>query len=278
VSSSFGQHKGEAFVSLPAPKPGIIDHYQRDAFEAGLSVAGYSIRRSPAAPPREGDVLVLWNRYDRSEPLARSYERAGGVVLVTENAWLGPDKAGHYFALCRGHHNGAGEWYVGQHPRSHVLDIEFKPWRSSGEHIVILPQRGMGERGVRMEKDWPGDVERRLRKITSRPIVVREHPGPRSTWDASSVAFPEFVNAWAAVTWASGSGIKAIVAGIPVFYEFPKWIGGEAARFGITDKAGASLIESPYLGPRGTMLRKLSWAMWTAEEIASGEPFKCLLS
>lgn len=74
------------------------------------------------------------------------------------------------------------------------------------------------------------------------------------------------------VTWASGAAIKAIIEGIPVFYEFNDWIGAPAARYGIDD------TENPFLGDRNPMLHRLSWAQWTAEEIASGEPFKCLLN
>jgi hypothetical protein len=148
-----------------------------------------------------------------------------------------------------------------------MLDAPRRPWRSTGDHIVVLPQRGMGEPGVRMEKSWTADVVRRLEAVTRRPIVVRDHPGPRP----HPPLMHELEGAWCAVTWASGGGIKAICYGIPVFYEFPKWIGAEAAVFGI------DRIEAPYLGSPGTMLRKLSWAQWSRQEIATGEPFRWLL-
>ncbi len=258
-----------AFVKFPD-----TPHYCRDGFHAGLSACGYEIRDAPAMPPKHGDVLVLWNRYSRDEHLARQYEAAGGVVLVSENAFLGPeDKAHHWFALCRGHHNGAGTWFVGQRTRHEGLFDTIRPWRKTGDHVVIMPQRGMGEPGVRMELTWPADVEHRLRKITNRPIVVRAHPGPQSTWTPESIEMPELEDAWAAVVWASSAGIKALCAGIPVFYEFPKWIGADGGQFGI------DRIEAPRMdGGRGVMLRKLSWAQWTADEIRSGEPFRCLLS
>ena len=54
-----------------------------------------------------------------------------------------------------------------------------------------------------------------------------------------------------------------------MFYEFPQWIGAAAGRFGIVDAMGRPQIEAPYLGDRGTMLRKLSWAQWSAEELRS---------
>lgn len=259
-----------AFVKFP-PTP----HYQKaEAFEPGLKACGFTILQSPSPNPSAGDVLVIWNRYIRDEQLARDYERAGGVVLVAENAFLGPDEKGAWFALCRGHHNGAGTWFVGQRTRHEGLFETLRPWRRSGEHIVILPQRGMGEPGVRMELSWPDDVKRRLERITKRPVVIRDHPGARSTWTPERVEMTELEGAWAAVVWASSAGLKALCAGIPVFYEFPKWIGADAGRLGIDN------IEAPYLGDggRGTMLRKVSWAQWSAEEIRTGEPFRCLLS
>jgi len=140
-----------------------------------------------------------------------------------------------------------------------------KDWRNDGEHILVLPQRGMGERGVRQEKDWLPSVLARLQKATDRPIKVRYHPGIRPHPPI------DFSDTWACVTWASGAAIKAIVAGIPVFHEFPKWIGRPAARLGLDN------LEDPFLGDRGPMLHRLSWATWTAEEIEKGEPFKWLL-
>jgi hypothetical protein len=73
------------------------------------------------------------------------------------------------------------------------------------------------------------------------------------------------------VTWGSGAAIKAIAAGIPVFHELECWIGAEAATFGIND------LEHPFLGDRHLMFHRISWAQWTAEELASGEPFRWLL-
>lgn len=236
-------------------------HYRKVAFESGLEHNGYSIVKSP--DPGRGNILVTWNRYARDEPICAAYERAGGTVLVAENAWLGPEeKDQHLFAICKGHHNGAGSWYVGDRPR---YWWPVAPWRKDGDYIVVLPQRGMGERGVRQERDWLPGVLNRLSRMTSRPIRVHHHPGPRPHPPI------DFRDTWACVTWASGAAIKAIVAGIPVFYEFPKWIGAGAARF-LNDN-----LEEPFLGDRGPMLHRLSWATWSAEDIAKGEPFEWLL-
>lgn len=242
-------------------------HYQRGAFEAGLCLHGYSIEPTPRSDPRPGDLLVLWNRHSRDEREARHYENAGASVLIVENAWLGPEeKESHHFAICRNHHNGAGSWYIGEEPRT---KFECKPWRSDGTHILILPQRGMGEEGVRQPPGWERTIESRLRHMTDRPIKFRPHPGIRP--HPANYAKVGLDGCWACVTWASGAGIKAVVAGVPVFHELREWIGAAAAKWGFSD------LEHPYLGERDTMLRQISWAQWTADEIAKGEPFKWLL-
>jgi hypothetical protein len=240
-------------------------HYCKDAFEAGLKKHGYDIINAPSPSPSSDDILVLWNRYTRDEAHAVRYEKAQATVLIAENSWLGPeDKDKHHFAICKGHHNGAGTWHVGGSER--WLPIELKPWRTDGDHIMVLPQRGMGEPGVRQERSWLPGVLNRLQGLTRRPIVVHHHPGPRPHPPI------DFKDTWACVTWASGAGIKAIVEGIPVFHEFPQWIGAPAARLGLDD------LENPYYGDRQRMLHRLAWATWSADEIRKGEPFKWLLS
>jgi hypothetical protein len=239
-------------------------HYRRDAFHAGFEKLGFSIQHKPMACPHANDVLVLWNRYARDEHYAKRYEHAGATVLITENAWLGPEeKDAHFFALCRGHHNGAGSWHVGAETRWEPV---CEPWRKAGTKIMVLPQRGMGELGIAQPRDWLPSTMSRLQQITGRDILIHKHPGirPHPPIDFSDV--------WACVTWASGAGIKAIVAGVPVFYDFKDWIAGPAA----CPKWGN--LEDPYVGDREFMIHRLSWAMWSAEEIGKGEPFKWLLS
>jgi hypothetical protein len=232
-----------------------------------LKKLGYKVFSS-YQHPNPGDCLVLWNRMPRHEQYAREYEKCGAQVLIAENAWLGPDeKFEHWFALCLNHHNGCGKWYEGLEKRWPKLGVTLKPWRKHGQHILVLPQRGIGERGVAMPRDWTAKVTRRLRKYTDRPIRVRSHPGKRPHPPLE----PDLENCHAVVTWGSGAAIKALVMGIPVIYEMVDWIGGDAATFGISN------IEKPYLDDRERMFESLAWAQWTGEEIASGEPFRWLL-
>jgi hypothetical protein len=247
----------------------LSPHYQREAFEAGLSAVGFEIVPSALEVPLPGDLLVLWNRYLRDEREARRYEAAGATLLIVENAYLAPDvKPQTTFAIARGHHNGAGKWHIGNSERLINWPIS-RGWRKDGNHVLIIPQRGLGEDGVKMPSRWADHAHADLKAITKRPIKLRPHPGVRPHPPMDD----DLKDCWACVTWGSGGALKAICAGVPVFHQFPKWIGAPAAaRFILTD------IEEPYLGDRGLMLHRLSWAQWTLDEVTKGEPFKWLPS
>lgn len=248
--------------------------YRKEFFCDGLKVLGYDLTQNAAHVPRPDDVLIVWNRHGSHDAYARRFEAAGAKVIVAENAWIGKDPSGHkLYAMCLGHHSGRGEWRVGGDDRWARLGIGLKPWRQGGEHILVLAARGIGERGLAQPKGWENDVAGRLRSITKRPVRIRLHPGIKLKLNDAVLPSlgPDLANCWAAVTWASGAGIKAIVEGIPVFHELQGWIGEGAARFGIKD------IERPFLGDRLPMLRRMAWATWSADEIATGEPIKWLL-
>lgn len=241
-------------------------HYRRAAFESGLMALGYQIH-ARLRDPRPEDVLAIWNRYGQGNDAAAWFDRAGAPVIVAENGLIGSDEQGRrLFTLSLDYHNGAGSWFVGSNERWKGQNITVEPWRKPGSKILVLPQRGIGCKAVAMPRDWANSVKARLRQITDRPIEIRQHPG-----NVSPPPDPDWTDVWAAVTWGSGAGIKAICAGVPVFHEMPNWIGATAAKYGIAD------IENPWRGDRTEMLQRLGWLQWSADEIATGEPFWRLL-
>lgn len=244
-------------------------HYCRDAFAAGFHRLGFRTEIELSSDPRPGDVVVLWNRYRRDEPVASAFEKAGGTVLVAENGYIGRDRDGRQFiALAKHQHAGAGEWPVGDGARWRGFGIELKDWRIAGWEIVVLPQRGMGNPDIAMPPTWPQRIEAELRGSTKRKVRIRAHPGV-GAYAVDPV--PDLQKAWAAVTWASSAGIKAIAAGIPVFCCQPKWIGALASCHGVAD------LEHPFLGDRLPMFERLAWAQWRKSEIMSGEAMAHLL-
>jgi hypothetical protein len=231
-------------------------------FGKGLARLGYEIVQVPKQEPTRDDVLVLWNRLHTTDGHAKRYEAVGAKVVICENGWIGKDT----YSICLGQHNGAGDWYIGETSRWSNFGIDVKPWRTKGEHVLIIPQRGMGIPPVGMPRNWQAEVVETLSHMTDRPIRIRY---PQFREDPLE---PDFRDAHCSVIWGSGAGIKSIVAGIPVFYEMPAWVGRKASLY----LSSVDDLERPYRGEREWMLHDLSWAMWKTEEIERGEPFECL--
>jgi hypothetical protein len=240
-------------------------HYRRAAFSSGLSAVGYAVSYVLPCRPNPEDVLVIWNRYGGGERAALTFEKAGAKVLVAENGYLGKDWLDDtWYAIAHGQHNGAGRWPTGGPERWDSLGVELAPMRG-GSEVVLLPQRGIGPAGVAMPRDWTDRTYARLRGRGLR-VRVRQHPGTRECVPLER----DLGKASAVVTWGSGAALKALVMGVPVFYDFPQWIGGPAAsRF--TDDL------TPCVDARLEMFRRLAYAQWRIGEIADGTAFRHLL-
>lgn len=245
-------------------------HYRHDAFHAGLKAAGFHVEpRLPSGPPGPGDILVIWNRYSCDEQTADKWEAQGGTVLVAENGYLGRDGQGQqYYAIAIHGHNGSGRWHVGGPERWERLGVELKPWRASGDHILVCPNRSFGPKGFAMPQGWDKQVVEQLRKHTKRPIRLRPHP--QNSAPARPLA-EDLAGAWACVIWASSAGVHALVAGIPVIVTAPYWVLWPAAGKRIEH------VENPPLFDRRKPFEALAWAQWSLEEIASGAVFRYLL-
>lgn len=246
-------------------------HYRREAFDKGLTAAGYKVHDFlPSKPPQPGDVMVIWNRYSDQELAADNWEKQGGTVLVCENGYIGRDTEGRqYYAIARHGHNGSGSWEIGGPERWQALNIDLKNWRTSGEHVLVCPNRSFGTRTMAMPIDWEKRILADLRRVTKRPIRVRPHPSNNPP--ARSLA-EDLANAWAVVIWSSSCGVHALVAGIPVIATAPYWICKAAALDNFAQLERGGVID------RRAAFERLAWAQWSIDEIESGEPFRRLLA
>jgi hypothetical protein len=223
------------------------------------------IERKWSRQPNPQDLLVVWNRTRAFDPIAQIYEAHGARVLVAENGYLDRAADGSkFYALALGSHNGAGAWFVGDGLR---FEIQEQPWRKSGSKVLVLPQRGIGQRSVAMPQQWASHVMARLRRMTDREIILRPHPGHQRIMQPI-----DFTDIHCAVTWGSGAGIKAIREGVPVFHDFDRWIGAAAAAPLAED------IEHCHCPDRRIMWERLSWAQWKLSEIGTGEALDRLLN
>jgi len=237
--------------------------YRRDAFNSGLQAAGFKLA-TVIRDPGPGDCLLIWNRYQGYAEEADRFERAGASALVAENGYL-PDLAGRkWYALALGHHNGAGTWPKGGAERWDALRADLGPWRTSGGEVVILGQRGIGEKGLASPDWW---AERVQKRIGGR---VRQHPAR----GGKAVSLEDDLReASAIVTWGSAAAIRALMLGVQVWYDFPQWIGAGAAK-PLSEWGGEPKRDD---AARLAMFRRLIWAQWTLQEIDSGEAITQLL-
>ena len=247
-----------AFINLrPEPAKRVC------AFSDGLRTAGFDVRRGLPSTVNAGDVLLIWNRRAQDDAVAEKLERAGGIVLVTENAYI--DREG--YALARHKHNGGGAPLARDPARADRLGVQLAPWREQGEHVLVCPNRYIGPRADVMPDIWPRQIVSRLQRLTKRPVRVRVHPG---NWKRRPPKVPieeDLRDAWACVIWWSTAGIRALIAGVPVIFCGPYWIGARAA--GRDLKA----IEAPVLGDRHAALQDIGNGQFSLSEIAAGLPF-----
>lgn len=255
-----------------------LPHYRRESFVAGLSAAGFDVSFAGHTSFRPGDVLLIWNRYGHYDQLATAAERAGAVVLVSENGFVGRDQHGRqYYQLAVGGHNGSGWWRVGESDRLATLGIEpARTWQDTTPNatIIVRGQRGIGRPGVGSPPDWHNRMVARLRQFTQRRVVVVPHPGNGAVDNKDHERY--LAGAHALVIWSSSVGVKALVAGVPVISDARYWVCKDAS-------ARMDQLESPDLrgieqsNRRERALHRMAWAQWSLDEIASGHPIRFLL-
>lgn len=251
-------------------------HYRSEAFAAGLARAGYQvIPTQPYYPLTSRDLLVIWNRYGEYHRIATEFERRGGLVIVAENGYIGHDADGiQYYALAAHGHNGSGVWPRGDGSRFEKLGIDVLPWRSQeGGHLYIRGQRGIGSPDMASPPAWHRHVAAALEKA-GRKVIVDDHPGkPACDAGVTDRTRKCLAGAQACALWSSGVGVRALIDGVPVYYDAPHWICQGAAEQGVL-KLRPPKMDDP---ARLAALHAMAWAQWNVAEISSGEPFKLIV-
>lgn len=245
--------------------------YRKDAFDAALRKLGYEVCSTAIKNPTPDDILLIWNRYSTGAVQADLFEKVGAAVFVVENGYLPIKDSKKSFAISLNHHLGGGHIPAPKHSRFHLLDISLKPWRTRGKTICLLPQRGIGHKAVAMPKRWADATYSKLHGKAERPIYVRKHPEMLPERSRTPLEH-DLDKAWCVVTWASSAAIKAIVHGIPTFYDFDKWIAGSCAIHGLNQINHADPVD--LMGDREEMLSNLSWGQWSIEEVFDGKLFE----
>lgn len=170
---------------------------------------------------------------------------------------------------------------------SRNLNITLKDYRTNGDHILICLQRNGGwSMGKTDLQDWLVQTIDSIRRHSSRPIIIRPHPGDKASKELirpenlkCKVKFSKAVrlstnknlvddlrNCWAAVNYNSSPVIGAAIEGVPIFVCDP--IKSQSKEIANTD---LSQIENPLMPDRQQWVERLSMSHWNFDELKSGE-------
>jgi hypothetical protein len=167
---------------------------------------------------------------------------------------------------------------------SRDFNISLKPYRTAGEHILICLQRhgGWSMRGL-STIDWVNNTITEIKKYSSRPIVVRTHPGDKKINKILTIKHPnitisknekltdDFRNAWATVVYNSSPSVASIIEGVPAFLTDPIPEHSQAKEVANLDLKD---IENPILKERQQWIEKISMCHWNFDELRSGEAWQ----
>lgn len=160
------------------------------------------------------------------------------------------------------------------------LNMDLKPWRKNGNHILICLQRngGWSMKGLDVV-DFFNSIVQQIRSYTDRTIVVRTHPGDKKSVNYvkkltgknikisnSTSLINDLENAWATVVYNSSPAVASIIEGVPAFVIDPTY--SQAAE---VSNHNILKIENPELPERLHWIQKMAQCHWTQSELASGE-------
>ena len=161
-------------------------------------------------------------------------------------------------------------------------NMDLKPWRNSGSHILITLQRPLGwsMRGFDLMV-WLESTFTKIRQYSDRPIVIRWHPGDWKAYPRYADLLKKYnatispqerhitedlINCWALVCHNSTPSSVAVIEGIPAFItDDPGY-----CQAGDVANRDFSKIESPWMPDREQWIRKLAQAHWSFEDTQSG--------
>jgi hypothetical protein len=160
-------------------------------------------------------------------------------------------------------------------------NVELKPWRTTGTHILVLAQRPKGFNMFTDQDEWLANTIATIRKYTTRPIMVRMHPRDGTRFKqieklqkryGNSITISEhenikdaLVDCWCSVGYASTPNVVSAIEGIPVYVEEPTKSWAKDVCF--TD---LSQIETPSMPDRDAWVHKIANIHWSNSEVKSG--------
>lgn len=191
-------------------------------------------------------------------------ESASGLAIFIDNAWFDSTRGTHYrVAKNQAQIDGTGK---SDGKRFAALNLDIKPWRVTGSHVVVCPQSVSFLRTMCGVEDWAETVTSTLRRVTTRELRVRE-------WSHDKIGLArtlasDLVGAWALATHSSAAAVTALLEGIPVL-----------SQAGATRMMSRDIedVEHPMLPPdRERFFGVLADNQFTLEEMRKGRTWAAL--
>jgi hypothetical protein len=157
-----------------------------------------------------------------------------------------------------------------------------KPWRVTGNHILIFCQRPKGFNMFIDQEAWLDTTIANIRQYSDRPVMIRMHPGDgtrekqihkirKKHRKAVSISYHENIrdalaNCWCTVGINSTPNVVSAIEGVPGYIEDPghSW----AADVAFTD---LSQLENPPMPDRSQWVNKIANIHWSNQEVKSGQ-------
>ena len=257
-----------------------------DAFEHSLTTSGYDVVYNN----HDADVNCIWSVLfnGRMAPNKNIWQQKKPTIVLE----VGGIKRGKTWKVGLNGINRDAYFSPGGNSSSRAkqLGLVLKPWRTSGEYILICGQHEKSQQWESMPNmtAWLGNTINTIREYTDMPIYWRPHPRYPVTYveqDFKNVVrqSPNKIentyddydfsvrDAWATVCWSSNPGPHSIIAGVPAFVG-PSSLAYDVANHNLHN------IMNPVMPDRQQWLNDYAHTEYTLEEISQGIPLNHLTS
>ena len=277
-------------------KPQILDYFCQ-----GVTVSGDTAIAHPgmnALPCDVALIQVFVHQLGKSTPHLQLRQDAVNLqkknnkksLIVDSNLFLYVDKSNshHYLRYSFDRVFPTTGFYFDQDPDStrwqqisKDLNLKLKPWRSDGKHILLCLQRNGGWSMQGLDSvNWMNQTIMDIRKYSSRPIIIRAHPGDKKIKSILKINHKnvflstkekltdDLIGAWATVVYNSSPSVASAIEGVPVFLTDPQPKNSQSFDIANID---ISNIENPVLLDRQHWIEKISMCHWKFDELRSGK-------
>lgn len=242
--------------------PPTFDLYPFEPVITGLKAMGCTVVQPHQS--LDADFLVNWSPWNgsRRQAIQKHFADHRKPVIVMENGWLPLIHGKRYYQAALNGWNGTGQFVACGAGRWESWEVGLKPWKRATDRpvVLVIGQRGHPSDDRTAALDW--HLRLPILDVPPERVIRR----PRET---TRPLFQDMEAATEAHVWTSNAAAECIIHGVPVIQHGPNLMVSALAT-----RPGQAL----YRGERTREFRRLAWAQWSAEEIATGEPFRGLLA